>query len=152
MNAPALSYDHLADVFAKAFGDTGTISDALRVMDAYRLRSEARRRHAESFEIVRAAAKYCGVAVRRVLDSRDRHPAVCDARWISARILRERNWSTPHIAAVLGLRNHTTVLNALDQVNGRPDLIAGACEVLGRLGSESPRWNTDGRSGHRASR
>jgi chromosomal replication initiation ATPase DnaA len=127
MTAP-LTYEHLADVFSKAMADTGGIADALRVTDAYRLRTSVRSAELDSFEVISAAAKHFGISFRRIV-RHDRHRTVCDARWVVAKILHDWGWSFVRIGMVLGL-THSSVIHAVREVHERPDLMAAAEAIL----------------------
>src|SRR5581483_9129293 len=99
----AMNYEQLADVFARAFADTGgSIPEALRIIDEYRARLTARGRSGlQPLVIVAAAARLFGVASHRLYDS-DKQRTVCDARWVAARALHNLGWPSVQIGHVLG--------------------------------------------------
>jgi chromosomal replication initiation ATPase DnaA len=129
MNLP--SYDHLGDVFAKAFLDTGgSIPDALRLIDEYRAQLVAQGHSGLQPQlVVAAAARFFGIPVHRIYRA-DKQRTVCDARWVAARVLHTLRWPAVQIGHVLGGRDHSTILHALACVKDRPDLITAAEEVL----------------------
>jgi chromosomal replication initiation ATPase DnaA len=140
-----MTYDHLADIFAKAFVDTGgDIVKALRLVDQYRSQRLAQRRQDLPVHlIVAAAARRFGVAANRIY-RRDNHRDACDARWAVARALHNLGWPSVQIGHVLGGRDHSTILHALGCVQDRPELVAAADEIL-RQASEAKSGSTDGR-------
>lgn len=125
---PTLSYDHLADIFARAFSETRDLADAFRVVDVYRMRLATAGAEADTFSIIEATARRFGVHARRIL-RRDRHRSVCDARWTIVQILHARGLSSVQIGTLVGL-DHSSVLHALAQLRNRPDLLSTAQAVL----------------------
>lgn len=133
-NQTPLSYDHLATVFQQACSQGRSTADALRALDEYRLERAATNVVVDSFRVVTLAAKAFGVAPRRVLDG-DRHRAVCNARWVAAKVLSVRGWSSVQIGDVLGL-DHSSVLHALKMIDRRPELVTEAEAVLASVEPE----------------
>lgn len=124
-----LTYEDLADVFSRAYTDTGSIADALRVVDSTRI--SAIKAACDSFRIVEACADARGVSARRVFDD-DRHPAVCEARWLASKILSVRGWPSTEIGRALK-RHHATILHGLKRIESSPALMALAANVLQSL-------------------
>jgi chromosomal replication initiation ATPase DnaA len=126
-----MTYDHLADVFARTYAEHGSIPEALRALDGYRLERAAANVNVDSYEVVRMAAQAFGISPKRVLDG-DRHRAACNARWVAAKVLHVRGWSSPRIGHVLGL-DHSSVLHALKVLQDRPDLMEATEALLEAL-------------------
>jgi chromosomal replication initiation ATPase DnaA len=126
-----MSYDDLANVFQQAIAQGGSIPDALRALDTFRLERAAANVVVDSYQVVAMAAKAFGIAPRRVLEG-DRHRSACNARWVAAKVLHVRGWSSPQIGDVLGL-DHSSVLHALKVLHDRPDLVAEAETLLDAL-------------------
>jgi hypothetical protein len=61
-----------------------------------------------------------------------------DARWTAAAVLREAGMSLPACGRAVGLRDHTSVMYGLKQVEARPDLQAAVARVRAALEAAPP--------------
>lgn len=78
--------------------------------------------------VVNEVCEMCNVRLADFL-SPSKLPRLVEARWIAMRALRDLRFSLPVIGLHVG-RTHPTVLDALDRVADRPDLLEAARDAL----------------------
>jgi chromosomal replication initiator protein len=84
--------------------------------------------------IVNAVAKECNLSVDRLL-SAERSREVALPRQVAMYLMRETNISLPQIGQVLGGRDHTTVMYAIEKINGivGEDQNGSLSRMIGRI-------------------
>lgn len=109
----AEDYEALANIFARAYSETGSIADALRVYDRVRGHVTQDVGAVNLNEIIRAVAAYDDVSPGKILSQlRDHEVAV--ARYKCWWLARQRKLSFPAIAAAF-CRDHSSVIKGLDR-------------------------------------
>ena len=85
--------------------------------------------------VIGAAAKAAGVRVA-VLCGPTREAKVSTYRWSAMVILRDQGLSSTVIARLLGRRDHSTVLHAIDKIEGLAKTDAQCGDAVGELLSQ----------------
>lgn len=70
-----------------------------------------------------AVGKLTGFSVDE-LKGEGRNQPLVHARWAVAYLLRKRGWTARRIGLLLGGRDHTTILHAIDRCTNRKDVMA----------------------------
>lgn len=68
--------------------------------------------------LLASVARYHDVSVDDIMGG-DRHAAFVDARRIIAAVLMARGWSYPRVGKFIGRRDHSTIINLCETLNGR---------------------------------
>lgn len=139
-----MSYEEKADVFSRAFVDTGSVADSLRIADAV---AEATPDKAP--DIIARWAPRIDAVLTAVADHHEQTQAWItekkrgsrersDARHVACWLLRQITpMSTPEIGWVIGM-DHSTVCHAIRRVWGTVQLRETAQRLLEQLRSANP--------------
>lgn len=84
-----------------------------------------------------AVSKLTGFSVDE-LKGEGRNQPLVHARWAVAYLLRKRGWTARRIGILLGNRDHTTILHALNRCTYRKDVMALVEAVSGAMTADLP--------------
>jgi chromosomal replication initiation ATPase DnaA len=129
-----MTYEHLADVFSRAYAKHRSIARALVVLDRYRA-MKATHGYSDAEAIVHHACRILHVRARD-LKGATRNAELVRARHVAMAGLRSLGMSYPAIGRYLGGFHHTSVMTGVQHVEADRELRVLLARVLAAADSK----------------